>query len=158
MLLVGLALVQVAGLAIHALDRMDVQRLAQARNIAFADDADLPACRINRAGAASDGGGGTAFAIDLAVASERYPAGTPLPEIPREQRRLFRVGMNFGAMLGDPELRWTEIKLYGGCRAGKCCIRFHLPEGRLAGRRLRTGADPAVAFADLPRRVPDDDR
>ncbi len=33
-LLFGLALVQVAGLTIHALDRLDVQRLAQARDLA----------------------------------------------------------------------------------------------------------------------------
>ena len=33
-LLVGLILVQGAGLAIHALDRIDVQRLAQARDLA----------------------------------------------------------------------------------------------------------------------------
>ena len=33
-LLVGLILVQGAGLAIHAMDRIDVQRLAQARNLA----------------------------------------------------------------------------------------------------------------------------
>ena len=32
--LVGLALVQIAGLTIHALDRIDIQRLSQARNIA----------------------------------------------------------------------------------------------------------------------------
>ena len=33
-LLVGLALVQVAGLTIHGLDRVDMQRLAQARDVA----------------------------------------------------------------------------------------------------------------------------
>ncbi|MDQ2804145.1 MAG: hypothetical protein M3Y41_16265 [Pseudomonadota bacterium] len=33
-LLLGLAVVQAAGLTIHALDRMDVQRLAQARSLA----------------------------------------------------------------------------------------------------------------------------
>ena len=33
-LLIGLALVQMAGLTIHALDRLDVQRLAQARDLA----------------------------------------------------------------------------------------------------------------------------
>lgn len=33
LLLVGLVLVQAAGLTIHAFDRLDVQRLAQARNL-----------------------------------------------------------------------------------------------------------------------------
>ena len=33
-LLLGLAVVQMAGLTIHALDRLDVQRLGQARSIA----------------------------------------------------------------------------------------------------------------------------
>ena len=35
MLLVGLVLVQAAGLTIHALDRIDLQRLAQARDLAL---------------------------------------------------------------------------------------------------------------------------
>ena len=34
-LLVGLVLVQAAGLAIHAMDRIDLQRLSQVRNLAF---------------------------------------------------------------------------------------------------------------------------
>src|ERR1700710_383992 len=33
-LLIGLAIVQMAGLTIHTLDRLDVQRLAQSRNLA----------------------------------------------------------------------------------------------------------------------------
>src|SRR5690242_21878468 len=33
-LLLGLAVIQVAGLTIHALDRLDVQRLAQSRDLA----------------------------------------------------------------------------------------------------------------------------
>ena len=33
-LLIGLVVVQVAGLTIHALDRIDVQRLAEARDVA----------------------------------------------------------------------------------------------------------------------------
>ncbi len=50
--LVGLALVQIAGLTIHTLDRIDIQRLAQARESRVAGDADLPADRLDRAGAA----------------------------------------------------------------------------------------------------------
>ena len=34
MLLIGLVIVQAAGLTIHALDRIDLQRLAQARDVA----------------------------------------------------------------------------------------------------------------------------
>ena len=34
-LLVGLIVVQAAGLAIHAMDRIDLQRLSEARNLAF---------------------------------------------------------------------------------------------------------------------------
>ena len=41
-LLVGLVVVQVAGLTIHALDRIDMQRLAQARDDRGAGDRHLP--------------------------------------------------------------------------------------------------------------------
>ena len=84
------------------------------------------------------------------------PPVTPLPELPRGEQGLFRIGVNFGG-LGDPKLRWSELRLYGGFMAGHVLYAFHMPQGGWLNVAADTGADPALAFADLPGRVPVDD-
>ena len=58
-LLVGLVVVQAAGLTIHALDRIDLQRLAQARYVAVRVVGIYRAVMMAVAGAARDGAGRT---------------------------------------------------------------------------------------------------
>jgi signal transduction histidine kinase len=126
--LVGLALVQVAGLAIHTLDRMDVQRLAQARNLGWRI---IPIYRLIATTEPSQ--------RQAVLAQQRFPPNftvhltdgqpeTLLPEIPHGTQGLLRIGVNWG-VLGDPKLRWTELKLYGGFREGHILYVFHLPGG-----------------------------
>ena len=126
--LVGLALVQIAGLAIHTLDRIDVQRLAQARNLGIRI---MPIYRLivstepdRRAAVLAE----QHIPPHLTVRLTDAPAETLLPEVPRGAQGLFRIGVNWG-VLGDPKLRWTELKLYGGWRAGQILYEFHLPDG-----------------------------
>jgi signal transduction histidine kinase len=60
-----------------------------------------------------------------------------LPELPRGEQGLFRIGVNFGG-LGDPKLRWSELRLYGGFHTGHILYAFHMPEGGW----LNIGAEP----------------
>ena len=55
--LVGLVLVQIAGLTIHALDRMDIQRIAQSRNLGFRIIPIYRLIAVDRSGAARGGAG-----------------------------------------------------------------------------------------------------
>jgi len=126
--LAGLALVQIAGLTIHALDRIDIQRIAQSRNLGFRI---IPIYRLIAA---------TEPARRQAVLSEQRigpglnvqlsdnPPETLLAEVPRGQQSLFRIGVNFGG-LGDPKLRWTELRLYGGFQAREVVYAFRMPQG-----------------------------
>jgi signal transduction histidine kinase len=126
--LAGLVLVQVAGLTIHTLDRIDIQRIAQSRALGFRI---IPLYRLI---ASADP------ARRQALLAEQHPPpgihaqlsdGPPetlLPELPRGQQSLFRIGVNFGG-LGDPKLRWSELRLYGGFMAGHILYAFHMPEG-----------------------------
>lgn len=126
--LVGLALVQIAGLTIHTLDRIDIQRIAQSRALGFRI---IPIYRLI---AAADPARRPAL-----LAEQHLPPGitahlsddppeTILPELPRGQQSLFRIGVNFGG-LGDPKLRWSELRLYGGFQAEHILYAFHMPEG-----------------------------
>ncbi len=128
MVLVGLALVQIAGLTIHTLDRIDIQRLAQARNLGFRI---MPIYRLiastepdRRAAVLAE----QRIPPNVTVRLSDAPAETLLPELPRGAQGLFRIGVNFG-VLGDVKLRWTELKLYGGFREGHILYVFHLPDG-----------------------------
>ncbi len=126
-LLIGLALVQAAGLTIHALDRMDVQRLAQARTLAE---------RVM----------GLYRTVVLTVPAERatllknlplppgltadLSAGPPppgLPETPFPEQRLLRVSMNLVPL--PPSLRPRQMQIQGGPPAARIAIGLRLPEG-----------------------------
>ncbi|MGA3003207.1 MAG: ATP-binding protein [Acetobacteraceae bacterium] len=126
--LVGLALVQIAGLTMHTLDRIDVQRLAQARNLGFRI---MPIYRLiastppdRRAAVLAEQRIPPNFTVRLTDG----PVETLLPELPRGAQGLFRIGVNWG-VLGDPKLRWTELKLYGGFGTGHILYVFHMPDG-----------------------------
>jgi len=133
----GLALIQVAGLTIHTLDRIDIQRIAQSRNLGFRI---IP---LYRAIAAAEPSQRAAVLAEqhlpsiLSAELSDGPPVTPLPELPRGLQGLFRIGVNFGG-LGDPRLRWSELRLYGGFRFGHVLYAFHLPEGGW----LHVTADP----------------
>ncbi len=126
--LVGLALVQIAGLTIHTMDRIDVQRLAQARNLGFRI---IPIYRLVASTEPSRRAEVLAeqhIPLSLSVKLSDDPPETLLPELPRPQQGLFRIGVNLG-VLGDPKLRWTELKLFGGFQAGHILYAFHLSDG-----------------------------
>ena len=124
----GLALVQIAGLTIHALDRMDIQRIAQSRNLGFRI---IPIYRMvvaaepeRRAAVLADQHLPPGFTFAL---SDDAPEST-LPELPRGEQGLLRLGVNFGG-LGDPKLRWTELRIFGGFQIGQILYAFHMPGG-----------------------------
>ena len=125
--LTGLALVQIAGLTIHTLDRIDVQRIAQARDLGLRI---IPLYRLIASAEPPERARVLAEqhlpAVMTAMLSGTPPV-TALPELPRAQQGLFRMGVNFGG-LGDPRLRWSELRLYGGVRLGRVLYAFHLPD------------------------------
>ena len=139
MVLIGLALVQIAGLTIHTLDRIDIQRLAQARNLGFRI---IPIYRVI---ASTEPSRRRAVLAEqhippaLSVQLSDDPPETTLPELPRGQQGLFRIGVNYG-VLGDQKLGWSELRLYGGFRAGHVLYAFHLPGG--GWLNIATDPDP----------------
>ncbi len=126
--LFGLALVQVAGLAIHTLDRIDIQRIAQARDLG------LRIIPIYRLIAGADPARRPAVLSELHVPSmievqlSDEPPVTELPELPRGQQGLLRVGVNLN-VLADARLQWSEIRIYGGHRGGQVIYAFRMPGG-----------------------------
>ena len=134
-LLLGLALVQVAGLTIHALDRVDVQRLAQARDVA------LRVVGLYRTVVALPVSEREAMLADLhrgpGIKAEvsPYPPASDLPEMPPFLARLFRVNMNLVPIGGQP-YRWRELQLFGGPDWHRIDVGLKTPDGEWLNVRI----------------------
>jgi signal transduction histidine kinase len=126
-LLLGLGAVQMAGLTIHALDRMELERLAQAREVAgrvmsvYRNVVNLPADQ--RSGALAEIRRLPGIAVDL---SEQLPI-SDLPPTPPPEQRLLRLNMNLAPMPGH--LRPHDVHMLGGPYWRRLVISLHLPEG-----------------------------
>jgi signal transduction histidine kinase len=127
-LLVGLAVVQGAGLTIHALDRVDLQRLAQTRDIAirvmslYRGIALTPPAQRDSAVGALDptGGAGITIAAD--------PPADPLAPTSQALQRQMTADMQLVPVpLAD---RPRDLLFLGGPAAEQMVIGLRLPEGR----------------------------
>jgi signal transduction histidine kinase len=127
-LLLGLAIVQVAGLTIHALDRLDVQRLGQARDLA------VRVVSLYRTMALTDPPRRANVLAELhrgpelVAALSSSPPEVDLPEMPSPEQRLLRVNMNL-VPLGAPQLRWRELIVFGGHTWHQAVIGMRFPDG-----------------------------
>jgi signal transduction histidine kinase len=127
-LLIGLAIVQMAGLTIHALDRLDVQRLAQARDVA------LRVVGIYRTIALTDPPRRAEVLTalhrgpELTAVLSPSPPQVDLPAMPIHEQQLLRINMNL-VPLGAPQIRWRELVIYGGRTWNEVIIGLRLPDG-----------------------------
>ncbi|HEY0182857.1 MAG TPA: ATP-binding protein [Rhodopila sp.] len=127
-LLLGLAIVQVAGLTIHALDRLDVQRLGQARDLA------VRVVGLYRTMALTDPPRRASVLAELHRGPDLEPelsASPPeveMPQMPTPEQRLLRVNMNL-IPLGNPQLRWREMIVFGGHSWHQAVIGMRFPDG-----------------------------
>ncbi len=127
-LLFGLAVVQGAGLTIHALDRMELQRLAEARDLA------ARVMSVYRNVVNVDPTQRTAMLAEMRrlpgmdIALSDQPPLTDLPDTPPPEQRLVRVSMNLTPMPGS--MRPHEVHMFGGPYWGRMIIAMHLPEGQ----------------------------
>ncbi len=128
-LLVGLALVQIAGLTIHGLDRVDMQRLAQARDVAERVVGIYRSFVVTtpeqRPALLAELRAGPALTVQV---SDIPPAGA-VPEVPIQLARLLRVNVNL-VPLGVQSQRWREVVFRGGPDMQEITVAFRLPEGQ----------------------------
>jgi len=134
-LLLGLVLVQVAGLTIHALDRIDLQRFQQARDVtqrAFAVWRTLLVTPPERRAALL---AEYDLPPGLRAAVEDAPDAQPdYPPPPRPLARLFRVE---ALMSGPPRLRPRELIVSGSHRPGQMLLSARFQDGQWLNLRVQ---------------------
>jgi signal transduction histidine kinase len=127
-LLLGLAVVQAAGLTIHAFDRIELLRLAQAREEA------ARVMSVYRNLVNVDADQRTAALAEMRrlpgveVALADTPPVSDLPPTPQPERGLLRFNMNVVPMPGP--LRPHEVQMFGGPFWHRLIVSLRLPEGR----------------------------
>lgn len=127
-LLLSLVVVQGLGLTIHALDRMDVQRLGQARDLAVRVVALYRSIALTDEPRRPDVLAELHRSPDLTAALSPLPPNVDMPEMPQPEQRLLRVNMSL-APFGGPQLRWRELVVYGGHPWGRVVVGMRLPDG-----------------------------
>ena len=126
-LLVGLIIVQGLGLTIHAFDRLDIQRLAQSRDLA------IRVVSLYRTLALTEPARRPAVIADLRrtpglrASLSTDPLDTDLPQMPVPEQRLLRVNMNL-LPIGSPQLRWKDLVIYGGSSWTQVQIGLRFPD------------------------------
>jgi hypothetical protein len=125
-LLVGLIIVQAAGLAIHAMDRIDLQRLSQARSLSFrivglyrTVELTAPA---DRAAVLEELQHGAGLIAQLSAA----PPVSNLPEMPPLEQRFWRINLNLVGM--PPPHHWRGMQILGGPDWHRIIVGMRLPD------------------------------
>ncbi len=133
-LLVGLILVQVAGLTIHALDRVDLQRFQQAREVsqrAFTLWRTMLATPHDRRGQVL---ADIELPPGLRAALDDEPSARPgYPPPPPPLVRLLRVE---AIMSAPPRMRPREALISGGPRPGQMLASLRFPDGDWLNLRI----------------------
>ncbi len=127
LLLVGLAVVQAAGLTIHALDRMDLLRLEQARNLAFRVMTIYRTVDLSPPDRRAAVLAGLPHGPGLHASLDASPPLVPMPPAPFWLQRLLRVNLNLIPM--PPHERPREILIRGDLPRRQLVLGLLLPDG-----------------------------
>ncbi len=140
-LLGGLVMVQALGLTIYALDRVDLQRLAQGQQIGMRIGGLYRAIIQSPANGHEQALHDMEPLTDMTATLDTSPTVSELPPAPPPVQRVIRISMQVVPMPGF--LRWRELQVRGGGMENKLLVTMRLPTGEW----LNVQADPAHPFA-----------
>jgi signal transduction histidine kinase len=124
-LLVGLIIVQAAGLAIHAFDRIDLQRLAQEREIAVRVMNIYRTVMLTPPDQREAVLGELRHSPDLSAELVQHPPTEDLPDALPFRQRLLRVNLNLVPLMGVP--RWRGLRILEDPGKHLIVVGLHLP-------------------------------
>jgi signal transduction histidine kinase len=124
-LLVGLIIVQAAGLAIHAFDRIDLQRLAQEREIAVRVMNIYRTVMLTPPDQREAVLGELRHSPDLSAELVQHPPTEDLPDALPFRQRLLRVNLNLVPLMGVP--RWRGLRILEDPGKHMIVVGLHLP-------------------------------
>jgi signal transduction histidine kinase len=129
--------VQIAGLGIHASDRIEVLRLAQARDLAIRIVGIYRTVALtqpeNRQAVVDE----LRHGPDLEVQLSDSPPITELPRMPPVGQSLWRVNLNLSGV--PPAQHWRGIEIFGGPHSRQIVIGLRIPEGQWLNVRAGLG-------------------
>jgi signal transduction histidine kinase len=127
-LIVGLVLVQIAGLGIHARDRVEVLRLAQSRNVAIRIIGVYRTVVLTSPEQREAVLAELRHGPDLDAQLSASPPVTDLPRMPGIEQGVWRVNLNLSGV--PPAQHWHAIEIYGGPLWGSIDVGLRMPDGQ----------------------------
>jgi signal transduction histidine kinase len=130
-----LAVLQGAGLAIHTLGRLDLDRLEQAEDLGLRFSSiyrSVVMAQPEQRDAALkelDPASGVTATLDQAAAT------SDLEPAPSEMQRMIRISMQITPMPGG--MRWHELQIRGRPQEGRMLVSMRLPTGEWLNERVR---------------------
>ncbi len=136
-LIIGLIVVQIAGLGIHARDRVEVLRLAQARNLAIRIVSIYRTVVLTSPAEREAVLAELHHGPDLDAQLSASPPVTDLPRMPPVGQSLWRVNLNLSGV--PPTQHWHGIEIYGGHSWGRIEVGLRMPDGEWLDVRAALG-------------------
>jgi signal transduction histidine kinase len=141
-LIIGLALVQAAGLTAHILGRLDLERLEQAEALGlrfssiYRSVVQAPPEQRDAALRELDPASGFTATLDEAAAT------SDLEPAPGDLQRMIRISMQVAPPQGA--LRWKELSIRGTPAEGRMLVSLRLPSGEWLNERVAVPPNPPI--------------
>jgi signal transduction histidine kinase len=141
-LIIGLALVQAAGLTAHILERLDLERLEQAEALGlrfssiYRSVVQAPPEQRDAALRELDPVSGFIATLDQAASS------SDLEPAPGDLQRMIRISMQVAPLQGA--LRWKELTIRGTPSEGRMLVSLRLPTGEWLNERVMVPPYPPL--------------
>jgi signal transduction histidine kinase len=141
-LIIGLALVQAAGLTAHILGRLDLERLEQAEALGlrfssiYRSVVQAPPEQRDAALRELDPVSGFAATLDQAAST------SDLEPAPGDLQRMIRISMQVAPLQGA--LRWKELTIRGTPAEGRMLVSLRLPTGEWLNERVTVPPYPPL--------------
>ena len=149
-LLAGLIVVQIAGLTIHAFDRMDLQRIAAARDEAFRVMSLYRTVVMTNPDERQSVLEALHHPPGVTAELSPVPPLANMPELPFGYQRMLRLSLTLAPL--PPDLRPRDFRMLGGAGWPKTVVGLRLPDGTwlnvsLPSPTIRPWHSPAFLLA-----------
>ncbi len=141
-LIAGLGMVQAAGLTIHILERLDLERLEQSEALGlrfssiYRSVIQAPPEQRDAALRELDPASGFAVTLDPAASS------SDLGPAPGDLQRMIRISMQTASV--PRALRWTALTIRGAPAEGRMLVSLRMPDGGWLNERVTMSPSPPL--------------
>ena len=139
-LLAGLALLQLIGLTMHTVGRMDLERLEEAEELGLHFSSIYRSVVMAQPDQRESALRELDPASGITATLDQAPASSDLEPAPGDMQRMLRISMQVTPMPGG--MRWHELLIRGHPQEGRMLVSMRLPTGEWLNERVKVRRHP----------------